>query len=182
MPCRSLMLRARYHHWANAQLNDFLLECERDGAFDGHPDIMEKVQDALCHTMAIDCLWLDRLEGASHPCDSERRFAVLDLPELLKARLMLDARLMAAVQRLGPAASDETVESSNGLRVSLPSVVRFMLARNQRQRSRIAALLTELNMTPPLMGVWLFESRAQHDVVRPVVSPAVDSRLLAAVG
>jgi uncharacterized damage-inducible protein DinB len=176
------MLRARYHHWANAQLNDFLLETDRNGGFEDRQDVREKVRDALCHTMAIDCLWLDRLEGADRPCDSERRFAILDLPELMKARLMLDARLMAAVQRLGPAAPDETVEASNGLRVSLPSVVRFMLARNQRQRSRISALLAELNLTPPLMGVWLFESRPRRESTRPTVSPSVDSRVLAAVG
>lgn len=179
---KSLMLRARYHHWANAQLNDFLLDTDRSGGFDERPDIRDKVQDALCHTMAIDCLWLDRLEGADHPCDGERRFAVLDLPELLKARLMLDARLMAAVQRLGPAAPDETVEASNGLRISLPSVVRFMLARNQRHRSRICALLTELNLAPPLMGVWLFETRPQRETAQRTVSPSVDSRELAAVG
>jgi uncharacterized damage-inducible protein DinB len=180
------MSRARYHHWANVQLNDFLLEADRNGAFVGRADLREKVCDALAHTMAVDCLWLDRLEGSEQPCEGERRFAVLDLPEMLKARSLLDARLMAAVQRLGPAAQDETVEASNGLRIGLPSVVRFMLARNQRLRSKIAGFLTELNLTPPLMGVQLFEThmqpRAPRHEVRQYVSPGVDSRLLAAVG
>ncbi len=182
MSSTSLNSRARYHQWANAQLNDFLLETDRKKQFRGNSEIKKRVMMALRHTMAIDCLWLDRLEGSSHPCDSDRRFAVLNLSELLKARSMLDARLMAAVQRLGPTASDETVEASNGLRIGLPSVVRFMLARNQRQRSRIAAILAEIGLTLPVMGVWLFEIRAEKLAAQRADSPRIDSRLLAAVG
>lgn len=182
MSCRSLISRARYHQWANVQLTDFLLETDRLGVFVGRQDIRDKVREALAHTMAVDCMWLDRLEGSNRPCEDERRFAVLDLDEMLKARSMLDARLMAAVQRLGPAASDETVVATNGVRVGLPSVVRFMLARNQRQRSRVAAILTELNLTPPLIGVQLFESRAQRQAARPAASRRLDSRLMVAAG
>ena len=182
MPCKSLMSRARYHQWANAQLNDFLLEADRYRRFRGQKDTRSRVMKALCHTMTIDCMWLDRLEGSGHPCDSDRRFTVLNLSELLKARSMLDARLMAAVQRLGPTGSDETVKASNGLRIGLPSVVRFMLARNQRQRSRIATILAEIDLTLPVMGAWLFESREEKLAAQRTFSPAVDSRLLTAVG
>jgi len=180
MTSRSLISRARYHHWANVQLSDFLLDLERSGALDGHDDVRDNIRAALAHTMAVDCMWLDRLEGSEHPCESERRFAVLDLQEMLRARSLLDARLMAAVQRLGPVAVDETVEATNGLRIGLPSVVRFMLARNQRQRSRISAMLTELNLTPPLMGVQLFETRAPRRPARSTVSRPLDSRLMVA--
>jgi uncharacterized damage-inducible protein DinB len=176
------MSRARYHHWANAQLNDFLLAVDHDGGFAVREDVRENVRQALAHTMTVDCLWLDRLEGSYHASKSQRRFAALDLDGMLKARTLLDARLMAAVQRLGPVASDETVEAANGLRIALTSVVRFMLARNQRQRSRIAAMLTELNLTPPLIGVQLFESRTQRQTARPAASRSIDSRKLVAVG
>jgi len=182
MSSTSLNSRARYHQWANAQSNDFLLETDRKKQFRGNSDVKKRVIAALCHTMAIDCLWLDRVEGSSRPCESDRRFTVLNLSELVKARSMLDARLMAAVQRLGPTAADETVEASNGLRIGLSSVVRFMLARNQRQRSQIAGILGEIGLTVPVMGVWLFETRKEKQAAQRAASPRVDSRLLATAG
>lgn len=181
MSVTSLTSRARYHQWANVQLTDFLLETDRTGVFCGHDDTRSRVRDLLCRTMTIDCRWLDRLEGGT-PCDAGSRFAHMDLASLLKARSLLDARLMAAVNRLGPAAPDETVMASNGIKISLPSVVRFMLARNQRQRSSIAEVLAELDLMPPLMGERLFEARTRRQLNQPAVSTSIDSPILAAAG
>ncbi len=181
MMVTSLMPRARYHQWANVQLTDFLLEAEQTGAFDRHEDMRSRVHDVLCRTMAVDCRWLDRLEGREFD-NYASRFEGMDFAVLLKARSLLDARLMAAVNRLGTAASDETVPASNGIKISLPAVVRFMLARNQRQRSHVAGILSELELMPPLMGERLFEARTRRRGEQTEISNSVDSPALAAVG
>lgn len=178
----SLMPRARYHQWANVQLTDFLLEAEQTGTFDRHVETRSKVQDVLCRTMAVDCRWLDRLEGREVD-NYASRFEAMDFAVLLKARSLLDARLMAAVKRIGTAPADETVTASNGIKIGLPAVVRFMLARNQRQRSHVAGIVSALEMMPPLMGERLFEARTRKRGGQPSeVSNSIDSPALAAVG
>lgn len=177
----SLMPRARYHQWANVQLTDFLLEAEQTGTFDRHGETRSKVHDVLCRTMAVDCRWLDRLEGREVD-NYASRFQAMDFAVLLKARSLLDARLMAAVNRIGMAATDETVAASNGIKISLTAVVRFMLARNQRQRSHVAGILSELELMPPLMSERLFEARTRKLGQRSEISNSIDSPALAAVG
>ncbi|MFC3226939.1 DinB family protein [Marinibaculum pumilum] len=155
---------ARYIRWANAILYDAAADLSATDYFADRGAFFGSLHGTLNHVLAGDRIWLKRITGEGEAPPRLDGILAEDLAGLRAAREAEDARIVAVVDGMDPAALDGMLHyrtvAGRPQAEPLAQVLAHLFNHQTHHRGQASAILTGLGRPAPEMDLIFFLRQA----------------------